>query len=282
VGHPDQLRDVQRYGVEAPSVWIEKRRDGYDTESDQPGSQGRLGSIRLDVRTNPLGRQQPCDQRWSHQDPTVEVGADSHQNGQGGSRPTPVAMCEQPHHGRNNEQGEQLRPQHEANSRAVHAERCQHQRGRRVEAVVSSIDILPTLLELCGAELPEEIDGRSLAPILRGASPGTPVPAFSLRQGRSRRQYSIRTETHHYLVDPDGRGGQLFHLASDPQEARDLAGGGSPKEAELRERVLSWAEQQNARGRIVSGRRASPIAEDVEAELRALGYLDPDPKPAPE
>lgn len=42
------------------------------------------------------------------------------------------------------------------------------QRGKRVTELVQSIDVAPTLLELAGAATPDSVQGRSLAPFLRG------------------------------------------------------------------------------------------------------------------
>ncbi|MCP4888133.1 MAG: sulfatase-like hydrolase/transferase, partial [Planctomycetaceae bacterium] len=41
-------------------------------------------------------------------------------------------------------------------------------RGKRSDAMVSWIDILPTLLDVAGDQNPEEIDGRSFLPVLKG------------------------------------------------------------------------------------------------------------------
>jgi arylsulfatase A-like enzyme len=41
--------------------------------------------------------------------------------------------------------------------------------GRRVPALTSTIDLMPTLLDLHGAEIPETVQGRSLCPVLDGA-----------------------------------------------------------------------------------------------------------------
>src|SRR5260221_368906 len=49
---------------------------------------------------------------------------------------------------------------------------------RRVPGAVPTVDLMPTLLELCGAHAVHEIDGRSLVPLLRG-DPGPAREAFS-------------------------------------------------------------------------------------------------------
>ncbi len=42
--------------------------------------------------------------------------------------------------------------------------------GRDVDALVSNIDVLPTLCELCGVDVPAEVQGTSLLPLLRGTA----------------------------------------------------------------------------------------------------------------
>lgn len=46
--------------------------------------------------------------------------------------------------------------------------------GRRVTSIASHLDILPTLIELAGGAPDEQLEGRSLLPILRSDSPGDP------------------------------------------------------------------------------------------------------------
>ncbi len=44
--------------------------------------------------------------------------------------------------------------------------------GRHVTSIVRDVDIAPTLYELCGIDVPEDLDGASLAPALRGEPTG--------------------------------------------------------------------------------------------------------------
>ncbi|MEP1206558.1 MAG: choline-sulfatase [Rhizobiaceae bacterium] len=86
----------------------------------------------------------------------------------------------------------------------------------------STLDVLPTLVELAGAEVPDEVDGVSLVPAMSGtverrqvlseyAAEGSIAPMVMLRQG----QYKLNV----CQVDAD----QFFDLANDPQESRNLA-----------------------------------------------------------
>ena len=51
--------------------------------------------------------------------------------------------------------------------------------GRKVEAIVRSIDVAPTLLDLAGVPLPATFDGASLAPLMRGERDDLGLAAYS-------------------------------------------------------------------------------------------------------
>ncbi len=101
------------------------------------------------------------------------------------------------------------------------------ERGIRHEYPVCLEDIMPTLLDLVGVDIPESVDGQSLVPILRGEQ-DTPVREYL--HGEHSPCYG-KDHANHYLVDHEWKyiwlpyedQEQLFHLADDPEERRDLA-----------------------------------------------------------
>ena len=115
--------------------------------------------------------------------------------------------------------------------------------GSRSSEPVSSIDLLPTVLEARGLELPEgrEIDGLSLVDHLRsgGSEPlGREALFWHFPHYRSKAigPYSVVRAGDHKLVKWwEGPRLELYDLASDPGEERDLA-------AEEPERVRALAE----------------------------------------
>jgi choline-sulfatase len=96
----------------------------------------------------------------------------------------------------------------------------------RVDAPVSTVDVMPTLAELAGAPLDEIMpwtDGESLLALAKGgtrdasvaieyAAEGSYAPLVSLRYGK--------WKYNRCALDPD----QLFDLDADPHELTDLAG----------------------------------------------------------
>lgn len=96
----------------------------------------------------------------------------------------------------------------------------------RVEAPVSLVDLLPTLLELAGGStdaLVTDIDGRSLLPLFREDDPDRRVCAEHLDGGTSAPRVMIR-RGNFKLVLSQAYPPQLYDLSNDPGETCNLAG----------------------------------------------------------
>ena len=97
--------------------------------------------------------------------------------------------------------------------------------GAKVDRIAAHIDVLPTLLEACGAPKPAgvKVDGRSLLPLLEGNAAGWPDRMLFTQWHRGDRPEPFRNSavrTQRYkLVD----GKELYDLEADPGEKNDLA-----------------------------------------------------------
>ncbi len=100
--------------------------------------------------------------------------------------------------------------------------------GRTVELV----DLHPTLADLCGLKAPEDLDGKSLKPLLENPKAEWSKPAFTqVRRGKDVTGRSVRTERFRYTEwDEAKRGMQLYDHETDPHEQVNLAN--DPKHAE--------------------------------------------------
>lgn len=110
--------------------------------------------------------------------------------------------------------------------------------GRAVEAFVGLQDVTPTLLDLCGLQVPGELQGRSLVPWIAGEHPdwrdcyyfeGTVSPhvrtvSFVTKDMRvigPLTQRAIRTESWKLILS-EGGPHELYNLAEDPDEILNL------------------------------------------------------------
>jgi arylsulfatase A-like enzyme len=99
----------------------------------------------------------------------------------------------------------------------------------------SLVDIMPTLLDLVGHPIPENVQGHSLAPYLLGERDPASAPPYrfcervNINPEHTRRiapgtpgSFMVRGEGWKYIRYPDGEE-FLYHLAEDPGETKNLA-----------------------------------------------------------
>ena len=89
---------------------------------------------------------------------------------------------------------------------------------------VEFIDIYPTIAELCGLDLPDHLEGRSLIPLLEDSTADWGHPAFTQVNRNGVPGHSVRTKRWRYIEWDNGRQGiQLYDHENDPRELVNLA-----------------------------------------------------------
>jgi arylsulfatase A-like enzyme/Tfp pilus assembly protein PilF len=136
-----------------------------------------------------------------------------------------------------------------------------------VAAPVRHVDILPTILDAVGAPVPASLDGRTLLPLATGAAAEPTATYFeslsaSLNRGWAP-LYGVARGSLKYIDLPIP---ELYDLAADPAESRDLAAS-RPDEMRELQRLLA-ALRADDRGASPSRERAA-----TREQLRSLGYL---------
>ena len=100
----------------------------------------------------------------------------------------------------------------------------------KIEEMVQNLDWAPTLLDVAGVDIPEEMQGRSLKPLLQGKKPewrdALYYHYYEYPGAHSvKRHYGIRTERYklmHFYYDIDTW--ELYDLKEDPKEMNNLYG----------------------------------------------------------
>ena len=147
-------------------------------------------------------------------------------------------------------------------------------RGVRIGTPVSLLDVLPTLLELAGAEPASGVDGLSLVPALREGREPAPR-SFILETERhpdsvwvglvdEQWKYMLRT------LAPGRTGSLLVILAQDPGETRDCKAEHTEIAGQMHQSLEAWSGAREARQ---AQRRSTWLDPKREQELRSLGYL---------
>lgn len=157
------------------------------------------------------------------------------------------------------------------------------QAGGQIRELVSLIDLPPTLLDAAGIKVPEDMQGRSLMPLIRGEDDAWPDDVFVQisesqigRAVRTRRwKYSVSVPNS-YRIDAPGSDTYveefLYDLEADPYELTNLIGLESHREVanRMKERLIKRMVQAGERAPIIqdapvvqSGQRLV-TAEEIE------------------
>ena len=158
-------------------------------------------------------------------------------------------------------------------------------RGARSAQLTQNVDLVPTVLDAIGVELPSDLEGVSFWGVLQSGSFDGPGPRSHAYFEWQDMIYGVRTLDRKYLINPNGvhpkkppyfgLEGQsfrisceeLYDLQVDPGETRDLIGEPGVDATDLRSLVLDF----RARPAVVRDWRYAD--EDSLAELRANGYV---------
>ncbi|BDS07934.1 hypothetical protein NT6N_29740 [Oceaniferula spumae] len=100
--------------------------------------------------------------------------------------------------------------------------------GTRPQEMIQNIDYAPTFLEIAGVEIPKDIQGSSLVPVLKGKTPADwrkdIYYAYYMNPGTHNvpRHDGVRTDRYKIFYLPQSKEWQMFDLKKDPLELRSV------------------------------------------------------------
>jgi arylsulfatase A-like enzyme len=120
--------------------------------------------------------------------------------------------------------------------------------GAVVQSPVQTLDIYPTLCELCGLKPPAGIEGHSLKPLLDDANARWDHPAYSVSGNSKNLGVAVRTAKYRYAEwsGPKGGGAMLIDETADPHETKNLIN--DPKLAVVRDELAALAKRHTTGG----------------------------------
>jgi iduronate 2-sulfatase len=121
--------------------------------------------------------------------------------------------------------------------------------GKASPQIVQSLDIYPTLVELCGMSQPKGLEGHSLKPLLADPQAKWEHPAFTITgSGGKLAGVAVRTERFRYAEWDGGKNGaMLFDHQADPHEMKNLVD--DPKFTKVRDELAALARKHAAGGK---------------------------------
>ena len=146
--------------------------------------------------------------------------------------------------------------------------------GRRVRTAVSSVDLMPTVLEMLRIETAIDVDGRSLVPVILQPEPNGPADVYAENLYVRRRfgwseMRAIRSGAWKLI---DKTSPELYDLEHDPSEVHDLSSGRPEVAARLARRLRAWNAKLTA-GITSRDLSAPTLNHDVRLRLASLGYV---------
>ena len=142
-------------------------------------------------------------------------------------------------------------------------------RGRRAPGIVRSVDVLPTILDLLGIPSADKVEGRSLVPMMTGASRDLGLTAYAeavyprYHYGWSE-LHSVTSGNMKFIAAPRP---ELYDLAQDPNETRNLYDSRRAEGEKLAALIPAIGAPDNKELKPVK------LDADARARLAALGYI---------
>ena len=142
---------------------------------------------------------------------------------------------------------------------------------QRIEDAVGLVDVMPTLLEALGLAIPDELSGRSIAPLLRGDVEDAPRPTVTgFMEG-----WRTIVVGRHKLIQRTPSRWMVHDLAADPHEQTDLRESRPIAVRYLRGLLgmtLAGAERPRPRASERHDAASTTIDRTLRSQLEALGY----------
>ena len=121
--------------------------------------------------------------------------------------------------------------------------------GQSSGRVVQAVDFYPTLAELCGLQAAKDLEGRSLAPLLKNPTATWNHPAFTVwsEDGKTYHGVAVRNERWRYaeFCESGKNSAMLFDTLADPNELKNLAD--DPKLGDVQKELSALVRNYSAR-----------------------------------
>ena len=141
--------------------------------------------------------------------------------------------------------------------------------------VVESIDLMPTLLEAVGIEVPAAAQGQSLLPLMLGRAGAEALDQIAVSESPFYgRRIAVASDSHRLFVTEQGRLEELYAYRADPLEQRDLIADRPEPLGPLRRRLQQWR-RQVAATELGTDEQVQEVDAETLEQLVALGYLEP-------
>jgi arylsulfatase A-like enzyme len=143
--------------------------------------------------------------------------------------------------------------------------------------LASAVDVMPTVLDILGHDIPPFVEGISLLPKMRDTSlpgrefvvsgepftnPGDPVRYVDnvLRRRAGLSMITVTTEEWSLLYSPDSEGSELYNLKSDPRQQQNVISHRPEVAKELHQYLVKFMRDTNVAPHLLKSRLELQLA----------------------
>jgi len=138
----------------------------------------------------------------------------------------------------------------------------------RIEEQVNLMNIAPTILDLAGIPIPDEMEGMSLIPLIKGETFTCDEFIFLEKTNKIK---AVRTNDWKYINNLEQDTDELYHLRYDPLETVNVASQNQLEVDRFKTKLREW---MNSNDYIPIGKEHYQKLNKIEREaLESLGYL---------
>jgi arylsulfatase A-like enzyme len=140
-----------------------------------------------------------------------------------------------------------------------------------VNSTVRTIDLYPTLVDLLNLSRRDmRVDGKSFIPYFLSAADDERGVMSQIIEERG---YSFKEDGYKFIIHLASRKEELYNLADDPQELKNLVEREPVRAHYMRSRIFGWMASNKRIGRWQKTEKAT-IDDTTRENLKALGYVD--------
>lgn len=149
---------------------------------------------------------------------------------------------------------------------------------KEVESLITSVDIMPTILQIVEAECPKDIRGKSMIPLISGEKQEIHQEIYGeamdhqqimIRSRKWKFIKSLKDDSYHKKFSVKAGHEELYDLEKDPAEIHNVANQYPELVSQLRQKSGLWLKE----GKHPLGSRKKTLDQESEEKLRSLGYV---------
>lgn len=146
---------------------------------------------------------------------------------------------------------------------------------KRIKETVSSIDVIPTFFDIAGLKIPDNFDGRSLMPYIKGEKEIAVKSVFCEETYYYEEKKAVIKDNLKLIVEINSGNAELYDLSANPGETEDISSENPDIVEKLKKELFDWIKANSD-----SNKGSAESEQDIKKrndqlnQMKALGYVN--------